>query len=83
MYAQMLAAGVPGADVDTFAVYALYYWVLGEEAADEILAATRGGGAQGGATSGSSTSTRGPRTASESRTRSRASTRGTAGSPQR
>lgn len=38
-FAEMTEAGVPGADVDMFAVYAMYYWTLGEETADEVMAA--------------------------------------------
>lgn len=79
VYDEMLAAGVPGPDVDTFAVYALYYWTLGEETADQIMSAKAGDGA-GEARSGSSTRTRGPRTASASQTRRPGSTRGTAAS---
>ena len=38
-YAQMIADGVPGPHIDTYAVYALYYWTLGEETADKIIQA--------------------------------------------
>lgn len=43
-FAEMRAAGVPGPDIDMFAVYALYYWSMGEETADAILAARHGAG---------------------------------------
>ncbi|TKR27133.1 hypothetical protein FA014_01895 [Cellulomonas hominis] len=83
VYAQMVADGVSAPDIDMFGMYALYYWTVGEETADAILAAQHGGGdASGEAGSGSSTSPRGPRTASASRTQRRASTRGT-GAPRR
>lgn len=78
-FAELEADKVPAAHVDQFALYALYFWTLGEETADAIFEAQAGGGAPGEArASASSTSTRGPRTASESRTPT-ASTRGTAG----
>ena len=38
-YAAMVADGVPGPHIDTYAVYALYYWTLGEEAADAVIEA--------------------------------------------
>lgn len=82
VYDEMLAAGVPGPDVDTFALYALYYWTLGEETADSIMSA-QAGDVAGEAPSGSSTQQRGPRTASASRTPRPGSTRGTAGSRRR
>jgi len=78
VYDRMLADGVPGPHIDQMAMYALYYWTLGEDTADRIFAAQHGGGgASGEARSGSSTSPRGPRTASGNRTQRRASTRGT------
>ena len=40
--AQMEADGVPGAHIDTMAVYALYYWTLGEATADAIMEAMHG-----------------------------------------
>ncbi|GEL47403.1 hypothetical protein CHO01_25190 [Cellulomonas hominis] len=79
-HAEMVADGVPGPHIDRFGLYALYYWTMGEETADQIFAAQHGGGATGGATSGSSTSPRGPRSASANRTQRRASTRGTGAS---
>ena len=76
----MLDAGVPAPDLDMFAVYALYYWVLGEETADQIMETTRGGGASGEAAPGRSTPPRGPSTGSGNRTQRRASTRATGAS---
>lgn len=60
---QMAADGVPAAHIDTMAVYALYYWTLGEELADKIMEARSAGDGAGKApaTSGSSTSRRGRR----------------------
>lgn len=42
-YPQMVADGVPGPHVDLYALYAYYYWTLGEASADEIIAQTAGG----------------------------------------
>jgi hypothetical protein len=84
VYDRMVADGVPGPHIDQMGLYALYYWTLGEETADQIFAAQHGGGgASGGAPSATSTSPRGPRTASGSRTPRRASTRGTGASRKR
>lgn len=81
VYEDMVAKGLPAADIDTLAVYALYYWVLGEQLADSIMEQALGGGAAGEArTSASSTSKPGPRTASGNRTQRRASTRRTGAS---
>lgn|SRR5690625_3816051 len=41
-FQEMQEAGVPGADIDMFALYAFYFWTLGEESADAILAARHG-----------------------------------------
>ena len=76
VYDEMTADGVPGPHLETCALYALYYWSLGEDAADAIFEAQAGGGASGGAT-GPSTSPRGPRTESANRTQRRASSRAT------
>lgn len=38
-YQEMIDAGMPGADVDMYALYALYYWTLGEETADKVIEA--------------------------------------------
>lgn len=38
-YQQMIDDGVPGAHIDTLALYAMYYWTVGEETADAILEA--------------------------------------------
>lgn len=69
--AQMDADGVPAAHIDTMAIYALYYWTLGEATADAIMEAQAAGDEAGKApaSSGSSTSKRGRRTASASPTR--------------
>lgn len=82
-HAEMVEAGVPGPHIDTMAMYALYYWTLGEHAADQIMAAQSGGGAQGEALAGSSTPPSGPRTASGNRTQRRASSRATGASRRR
>ncbi|MBN8883398.1 MAG: hypothetical protein J0H73_13920 [Salana multivorans] len=79
-YDAMIADDVPGPHIDQMGVYALYYWTLGEETADKIMAGMHGGDAAGEARSGSSTSKRGPRTASATRTQRRASTRTTGAS---
>ncbi|WP_435298539.1 DUF7426 family protein [Timonella sp. A28] len=42
-YTEMLEAGVPGPDIELFELYAFYYWVLGESAADEWIAAVHQG----------------------------------------
>ncbi|MBN8881711.1 MAG: hypothetical protein J0H73_05285 [Salana multivorans] len=79
VYEQMLEDEVPGPHIDTMGLYALYYWTLGEETADAIMAAQAGGDASGGAapaTGRRSTPTGGRRTGSGSPTRV-ASTRGT------
>ncbi len=34
VYAQMVADGVPEAHIDQAAIYAMYYWTMGEESAD-------------------------------------------------
>lgn len=76
---EMLADGVPGTHLDKFALYATYYWTLGEQAADMIFAAqTEDGGASGEAQASGRTSTQkgGRRMASASPTRP-ASTRRT------
>ena len=39
VHAAMVADGVPSAHIDTAAMYAMYYWVLGETAADRIFEA--------------------------------------------
>lgn len=77
-YAEMIEAGVPGPHVDQFGVYALYYWVVGEKTADDIMTTTHGGDASGEAKA-ASTSKPGHHTGSGSRTRT-ASTRGTGAS---
>ncbi|MDO5500424.1 MAG: hypothetical protein Q4F67_12180 [Propionibacteriaceae bacterium] len=46
-YQQMLDAGVPAPDLELFELYALYYWTMGEDVADQIISArhkTRHGG---------------------------------------
>lgn len=49
VYQEIIAAGVPGPDIDLFAQYAFYFWVLGEAVADQIMeqrfSARQGGGA--------------------------------------
>lgn len=43
---EMIDVGVPNPDIEVFELYAFYYWVVGEDAADQILAAraqARGG----------------------------------------
>lgn len=81
---EMLADGVPGAHVDKFAMYALYYWTLGEQAADAIFAAQSGPDALGEAlgTGPTSTPKGGHRMASGNQTR-RASSRPTGQSRKR
>lgn len=37
-YAEMITDRVPGPDIDRMALYGLYYWTMGEEAADQIMA---------------------------------------------
>lgn len=41
-YREMVEDGVPGPHIDTYALYAMYYWTMGEAIADEAIAA-RGG----------------------------------------
>lgn len=81
VYTDMLAARVPGPDIDRMALYAMYYWVMGEQAADTLMATAFGEGDDLGearsATGRSSTPKAGRRTASANRTRT-ASTRPTA-----
>lgn len=78
-YGEMIEAGVPGPHIDQYALYALYYWVLGEEAADQVLEVRYGGGASGEAQT-ASTPKPGPPTESAPRTR-KASTPATGESP--
>lgn len=40
-YQEMIEAGVPGPDLEVFELYAMYYWVMGEETADAILDARK------------------------------------------
>ena len=47
VYDAMIAAGVPGPHMDTYGMYALYYWTLGEATADAIMASSNGGGVVG------------------------------------
>ncbi|QIK82985.1 hypothetical protein [Sanguibacter sp. HDW7] len=42
VYDQMLADGQPEIDVDRYALYAQYYWTLGEDAADQVMEFTYG-----------------------------------------
>lgn len=42
VYEQMNADGVPGPHIDTYALYALYYWTMGEQSADELIAIRAG-----------------------------------------
>src|SRR5690625_1034383 len=42
VYRQMNEDGVPGPHIDTFALYALYYWTIGEESADQLIALRAG-----------------------------------------
>lgn len=83
VYDRMVADGVPGPHIDQLGLYALYYWTLGEQVADQIMAAQHGGGGAPGEAVTSSTSTRGRRTGSASKTRSRASSPRTGGSRRR
>lgn len=85
-YQEMIEEEVPGPHVDRFALYAMYYWVIGEESADALMDTVYGGGASGGAQtprSGSSTSKPGQPTGSGNRTQRRASSRGTGASRKR
>ena len=45
VYDSMVAAGLPGPHIDTYAMYALYYWTLGESVADAIMEAQAGASA--------------------------------------
>lgn len=36
-YQQMVDDGVPGPHIDMYAVYAMYYWTMGEQVADEWI----------------------------------------------
>lgn len=42
-YDEMIEAGVPAPHIDTLGLYALYYWTVGEDTADQIMAARHGG----------------------------------------
>lgn len=42
VYRQMNEDGVPGPHIDTYALYALYYWTMGEETADQLIALRAG-----------------------------------------
>lgn len=42
VYEQMLADGQPEIDVDRYALYAQYYWTMGEAVADQVLEVTYG-----------------------------------------
>lgn len=76
VFEQMEADGVPEAHQDRVAQYALYYWVLGEQAADATFEATYGGGEGESGPKDRRPSKSGQRTGSGSRTRT-GSTRGT------
>lgn len=68
VHARMLADGVPEVDIDRMALYSMYFWTLGEAAADRILEITYGGGeASGEAPAGPTSPQPKPRTASGSR----------------
>lgn len=53
VYDAMLAADVPGPHIDLFGLYALYYWTLGEQVADQIMSASHGGAVAGVLSTGS------------------------------
>lgn len=83
-YRQMLDDGLPGPHVDTLALYALYYWTLGEETADQILdaqAREKEGGPKGSAPTRRSPS--GRSTGSGSRKGTSTGSRSTAGTGSR
>lgn len=44
VYAEMVDDGLPGPHIDQYALYAMYYWVLGEATADEIFKTMSGAG---------------------------------------
>lgn len=41
-YLEMSEANVPGPHIDQYAMYAMYYWVMGEDVADQIMEARYG-----------------------------------------
>lgn len=43
-YKQMVDDGIPGPHIDQYAVYAMYYWVMGETTADAIFETMSGEG---------------------------------------
>ncbi len=43
-YKEMVEAGIPGPHIDQYALYSMYYWVMGEEVADQIMEARYGQG---------------------------------------
>lgn len=77
---QMVADGVPAVHIDRAGVYAMYFWTVGEEAADQIITAIANEAAGIPAPKGSRARRTGPSTASASPT-STASTRGTGSRP--
>lgn len=77
VYAEMISDEVPGPHLDQMALYAMYFWVMGEATADAIFEAQTGGGVSGEAVLGSSTPKPGPRTVSGNQTQPPVSTRPT------
>lgn len=49
-YDEMVQDKVPGPHLDTFALYAAFYWTMGERIADQVIAARKSGGADPKAT---------------------------------
>lgn len=77
VYQQMVEDGVPGAHIDQAAIYAMYYWTMGEQSADYVFANLYTEAAEGTLPKGLRTLKTGRNTALANQTRT-ASTRGTA-----
>ena len=69
VYEQMLADKVPGVHIDQAAIYAMYYWTMGEKAADEVFRLMYADSVEGTLPKGLTTLKIGPSTVSENPTK--------------
>lgn len=69
VYEQMIADDLPEKHIDTAALYAMYYWTMGEAAADNLLTAMSEADQPSGVVGTPKASKSGPSTASGSRTK--------------
>lgn len=73
VYDQMVLDEIPEKHIDKAALYALYYWVLGEAVADQVIKATAEQNAGGGAAAAPKAGRTGRSTGSANRTNSASS----------